>query len=759
MWQFFTSFFSNPALLAGTAAGAIPIVIHLLNRQHYKRVLWAAMHWLWASFKKSRRRLRLEQLILLAIRTLILMLLALALARPVLEEGASLLTGRSVVHRVIVLDNSYSLGQLVAGRPLFEKAKELAYDLAEKLSLGDDLDVLLANSTGEEVIGTSNAARQDVLNQIKAATLSDGGTDMPHAIAAACRVLNNSKSRFRREIIVITDQTRVGWERPDHQPRHVSADDESAIGKAFSDARGHPHIAVVRLPGGRESDNLAAAGIEIEEKVVPARADTQLSATVVSFSSAPAKNVRLKLKVDGEETASETIPTLSADKPATVLFHCSFPEAGSHAVAVELEADALPADNTAYLALDVEDQMHVLCVDGQQRVGPNASELDYFRQALSPSKTEEVKAGRMPLFPEVISDSSFPEANLDNYRLVVLGNVALVPKEKVQALVSFVKRGGALWIFLGDRVDPAVYNRDLGALLPVVLGELVGSGDPDGPFEALSDKEISHPAVAKFKGIRGLPLSHLHVFRRFKFLPPAQADPSLRTVLAYENGEAAAVEKALGQAGGRVLLIGTTASKAWNNWPGKNQYMPLMNFLALDLIRPAYLERNRVVGEHFVLQLPRQDLGAARREGLRLAGPGGELASMEVVTEESLAVSGPVHRAGIYTAEVPGERRRTVHFAANRNIEESDLSPIEDPEILANVPAEGAAARPEHGSYFGSTVNQADFKLATDEPKALQEALRKGGGTREIWRWLAWSVLVLLALESFLAKRFGEFAG
>ena len=155
--------FLNWAMLAGLVAVSIPIIIHLLNRQHYKRVLWAAMHWLWASFKKSRRRLRIEQIILLLIRTLILVLLALALARPVLEEGASLLTGRSAVHRVIVLDNSYSMGQLVGGRPLFEKAKQFAYDLAEKLSLSDDLDVLLANNTGEELIGTSSAARQDVL--------------------------------------------------------------------------------------------------------------------------------------------------------------------------------------------------------------------------------------------------------------------------------------------------------------------------------------------------------------------------------------------------------------------------------------------------------------------------------------------------------------------------------------------------------------------------------------------------------------------
>ncbi|MCY3022562.1 MAG: VWA domain-containing protein [Planctomycetota bacterium] len=758
MFQFLANLFAHPALLGGTVAGAIPIVIHLLNRQHFRKVIWAAMHWLWASYKKSRRRLQLEQLILLLIRVLILVLLAAALARPVLEEGASMLTGRSAVHRVIVLDNSYSMGQLVGGKPLFEKAKQLAVDLAEKMSLSDEVDVLLANASGEDLIATSSSPRQDILNQIKGATLSDGGTNIPKSIAAACRLLNDSKSRYRREVILITDQTRAGWEQLDHQPRRVSGDDEGAIAKAFSDSRGKPRIAVARLPGDKDAENLAAVQVEVEEKVVPARVDIQLIGTVASFSRAPSRNVKVKLKVDGEEVASEVIASLSSEKPGTVTFYHSFPEAGSHAVGIELESDALPADNTAFMALDVEDQMRVLCVDGQQRVGPNASEMDYFRQALSPTKAEEIKAGKMPLYPEVISDSAFPEANLDNYRLVVLGNVPLIPKEKVQALEHFVKRGGSLWIFTGERIDPAIYNKELANLLPMVLGEVVGSGNPDDPHrDALSDTEISHPAIAKFKGIKGLPLSHLYTYRRFRFMPWLQADPTVRTVLAYENGEPAAVEKTVAPGNGRVLLVGTTADKAWNNWPTKNQYMPLMNFLALDLIQPAHAERNRTVGERFILQLPRQDLGATRREGLRLTGPNGESSSMEILTEQSIAESGTIRRAGVYTTELPGDRRRVVQFAANRNTEESDLTGIEDNEIQFNLAGENVAPS-ARGGYFGSLVTRSDLLLPAPEAKVVEDAMKKSGGSREFWRWLVAAVLALLVVESVLARRFGDFS-
>ena len=747
-------FFAHPFLIGGAAAGSIPIVIHLLNRQRFKRVIWGAMHWLWASFKKSQRRLRIEQLLLLLIRVLILVLLAFALARPALQEGIGLLSGRASLHRVIVLDNSYSMGQVVNGQPLFEKAKLKAIELIDKLSPGDAADVILANSFCDELTANSMTAKSEIVGQIKSAKLSDGGTDIPKAIAAACRLFNERKTvNERKEIIVLTDQTRAGWETRS-QPKRLSGDDEAAVRKQF-ESKLKPRIVVMRLAGDKDGDNLAAVRLEVDEKVIPARAETQFVGTVANFSAVSKSGVKAKLKVDGEEVATETLPTLPPDpsRTETVLFRYTFPDAGSHAVSMELENDVLPADNTAFLAVDVEDQTRVLCVDGEQRTGPQGSELDYFRQALRPDKSDEVNAGKMPLAPEVISDAGLAEANLDNYRLVVLGNVAMIPAEKIQALERYVRNGGALWIFLGDRTDPAVYNKDLAGLLPMTLGELAGTGEPDGPADCLNDNDVSHPAVAKFKGIKGWSLSHLRCYRRFKLVGKTPPEPGVRTVLTYENGEPAAVEKFLGE--GRVLLFGTTADQAWNNWPVTSCYMPLMNFIALDLIQPAYIQRNRHVGDRFSIQLPRQDLGAARREGIRLIDPAGESSNMEILTEQSRLESGVIRRAGTYSARLPGEGNRVLYFAANRDIDESDLTPITDREILANLPrGDDAKARP---GYFQKYVTQADLDLVGEEERDVEQKLKNHAGSREIWRWLAGTVLGLLLVESILARRFGDF--
>ena len=74
--------FTNPGYLA--AAGALisaPIIIHLINRMRFKRLRWAAMEFLLKSQKRNRRRLIIEQLILLVLRILLVLLIGLLLAR------------------------------------------------------------------------------------------------------------------------------------------------------------------------------------------------------------------------------------------------------------------------------------------------------------------------------------------------------------------------------------------------------------------------------------------------------------------------------------------------------------------------------------------------------------------------------------------------------------------------------------------------------------------------------------------------------
>src|SRR3982751_4122922 len=113
----------NPLLAwLGLGAVSVPIIIHLLNRRKFERVVWAAMRFVRLSVEKNQRRIKIEDMLLLILRCL---LLAIALARPVLQAAAGAL-GLTKVTAVIVLDNSYSMTQTDGVEPRFEAAKRAA---------------------------------------------------------------------------------------------------------------------------------------------------------------------------------------------------------------------------------------------------------------------------------------------------------------------------------------------------------------------------------------------------------------------------------------------------------------------------------------------------------------------------------------------------------------------------------------------------------------------------------------------------------
>src|SRR6266513_2312191 len=102
-------FFIHHCYMIATAAlVSAPILIHLINRMRFNRVRWAAMEFLLKSQKRNRRRLIIEQLILLALRILLVLLVGLLLARFLGFSFAGIFQPQSTVH-VVLLDDRLSM--------------------------------------------------------------------------------------------------------------------------------------------------------------------------------------------------------------------------------------------------------------------------------------------------------------------------------------------------------------------------------------------------------------------------------------------------------------------------------------------------------------------------------------------------------------------------------------------------------------------------------------------------------------------------
>src|ERR1017187_2559729 len=204
--------FANVPLLYGLAAASVPILIHLLNRRRFRQVTWAAMQFLMAAARKNRRRIRIEQWLLLAIRTLVVLLVVSAMAKPFLETFGNLIAGRRT-HRVLVLDASLSMGYTSGESSRFDQAKALAAQLVTDSRRGDAVSVILMGDRPEVVISDPSHNLGEVKKEIDELAISDGGTNLAATFGAIDRVLEVSPIP-QKEVVFLTDLQASSWRPP-----------------------------------------------------------------------------------------------------------------------------------------------------------------------------------------------------------------------------------------------------------------------------------------------------------------------------------------------------------------------------------------------------------------------------------------------------------------------------------------------------------------------------------------------------------------
>ena len=207
------AWFSNPAMLWGLGAASIPLIIHLLNRRRFREEPWAAMRFLLAALRKNQRRVRIEQWLLLAVRTLVIVCAVLAMAKPFLERlGAAALLPGQRTHWVLVLDGSLSMNRAPAETSRFDHAKALAAQLVRATRQGDGVSVVMMADPPRAVIGSPSYSREAVLKEIAELAPTHAASDLPASFAKVEEVLAASDVP-RKHLVFITDLQAATWNR------------------------------------------------------------------------------------------------------------------------------------------------------------------------------------------------------------------------------------------------------------------------------------------------------------------------------------------------------------------------------------------------------------------------------------------------------------------------------------------------------------------------------------------------------------------
>jgi hypothetical protein len=392
-------------------------------------------------------------------------------------------------------------------------------------------------------------------------------------------------------------------------------------------------------------------------------------------------------------------------------------------------ADALPADNARFLAVDVHEATPVLLVDGRTGSSLIGGQAGYLATALSPwsaSRQLHVPSRSAkpttPVAATVVSAGEFGAEDWSSYDVIALCNVSRLSKERWAQLTRYVEAGGGLLIFVGDAVDVDNYNRfgyDNGrGLLPGRFSAASGDWSVSADLQfALT--QPAHPLVQDFVDH---PESGLFRARVDRYLPLTLDTNRAELVLAYTDGAPALALVRVGK--GRVAVCTTTADMSWTNLPAKGDFVSLMYQLVAHLTRDRQSGRNVIVGADLQVSL------TAVQSSLPLSvrAPDGSTASPSLVQIDSTlaATYGPLTQPGFYELSIGTDRRVT---AVNVPLAES----------LADVADAGSLQR-----VTGLSVQPLDAS-------GVASAASAGTRATELSRTTVWVVLGILFLEAWLA--------
>ena len=725
--------FLHPLLLWALPLALVPILIHLLNRRRYRTVRWAAMEQLLAALKRNRRRLRMEQWLLLAMRVLIVLLLIFAVSRP--QTSGSVL-GDVRTHHVVCLDDSASMTHLRGATTAFDEAvqsiERLVTDLAETrrddlltlvVSSAPTAPVMLAMNLGPQTVGEVRAALAEL-------RVGDGAVDFADLFQQVRARIEGTPEASRAEVYVVTDLRRVDWLAD-------SGEVFPGIHRELASLDPESHRVTVVSVSSNDTENLAIESVRRSAPIAPTGVPLQLIAHVVNRGEQPSQPTEVGFEVDGASRVLRQIDSLSPGEGRDVAISYPFQTPGSHGLEVTLPRDKFALDDSRAMALDIVESSRALLVDGDPGEAPEESETYCLVAAL-----EHTQSG---IAIEVIPDHALPNQDLSHYDVVYLCNVPVPDEATVRALEDFARAGGGVVVFAGDQVDASRYNdalyREGAGLLPVALTGLDGDLDrPENVFVADSSYGALRTATENLEQM----FARLVLVGRWMGVAETTERPAKVVLRVRDNEGPPLMVSRNFEGGGEVVLVTTTADTRWTNWPSWPAFLIVSQEVHRLVARPTS-DDDVNLGQAGTLVLPvdpglyrpdvvvrsREDEGVERTFTAQSDQPGDMEASVSIPM-------GDLRGFGLFEMQLTPHsgNRETRLFARNPPEAESRLAKADTGRLSLAMPED---------------VRDRIRFVERDHGASVVTA-----GQGEIWRILALSMLLLMIAESVAAWRFGR---
>ncbi|MFH1716674.1 MAG: BatA domain-containing protein [Planctomycetota bacterium] len=688
--------FLYPLFLAGIAVIGVPILLHMIRRNTRKRVPFSSLMFLHTTVPRFKDRSRLENLLLLALRCIMLCLLAFAFSRPFLPQPADeeeAAPGRRIA---VLIDTSASMRR----EGMWAQAVGQARSALDAVSPKDRVCFMSFDREARTLIGfeeweTLDPARRASIVTQHISGLSPGWapTDLGRALVAAAEAIEDDEINdgrqavATRQVVVISDMQQgsslealQAYEWPENMELEVKV-----IGSP-GPTNAAPQLVMSRDdPAGPDDGTVAV------------RITNSPDATIERFALNWADD-------DSVGTAGQAADVYVPAGHSSVV-RVPVRTDGSPGGKLVLTGDDHDFDNTLYVAPRFEQQVNILYVGADDANDPHAM-LFYVRRALGATRAFNPNIVSRP--PAGLTDTDIATAHL----IIVTDPTE---PEHLAALRRYLESGRVVLLVM----QSANAAKALGDLAGV---ETIQSEEADvDRYAMLGRIEFEHPLLAPFSEPRFGDFTRIHFWKHRRI---DLADlPDVEVLARFDSNDPAWLEVHVGK--GSLLVLTSGWHPSDSQLALSSKFVPLLYSIleyggAIAGQKPQYFVGDQV-------PIPQSlRLGSA---GLQVRKPDGSLINLDAGQQTFTQTDLP----GIYAIESSAGKQL---LAVNLPVKECQTAvmPIEDIERLGVSLRQSAKIPPEQ------------IKQASHHSTVVELELKQ-----KLWRWVLVVLLAVSLIESWLA--------
>jgi hypothetical protein len=690
-------------LLFGTAAAALPVIIHFLSRRRVQRRPFSDLRFLNEVQSRQARSLGIRRWLLLLLRVLAILLVALTAAGPRWGGVGAASGDRSVL---FIIDTSASMGTQTDQGTRLEEAVVACQDMIRALPGGAAVQVITAGSLTAPLFGDWLPAGTGAAGGLSEVRPSDGPFDMPAVLRESARLIARAPGT-PVEIVILSD---LQVSPPD--PRLAPA-------AARLREAGAARFLVRRI--GREMPGGGILGIDLPDRAVRPGENITLRARVL-----PAYDEQVfSLELNGRPVA-EAVTTGVGSGAVEIDFPVTVPEIGLHRGVVRKESDAFPGDDQRPLVLEVPAAVAVLLIHGPDRPADAVAGRGgwrYLAQALAPGQ------GPSPFRVRAIGSDDLTTGAISASDLLVFVDPEPLGRRALEGLLGWLDQGGAALFLVGDPTLSGYLSRTIlpGLGLPSAIefqtdggpGQHVRVVDPGHPIFAGLERE----AVGTFEEI---------LWRRWFRL----TEGSGAVLLTLTGEDPVLIEGLLGE--GKFAVLPFDLLPQGNDLAASPMALPFFQRMASWLARPGRLAAavNTEVGQEAVVRPRQLESGSAieKAENLLVIDPTGNRSRAATLAWQGgvpLLKGGTTVRSGFVTFQSGDDTLGVV--AAGVPAAESTLQ-------LHEVPA------------WRRMMEELDLEVAVDLTDQAPADFMGALGGKNAAPWFLGLALLLLLVEIWVGR-------